>query len=130
GRAVRTVLLCLALLPGSAAARGPAPQLPGDLPEEEVPLADADTAAAPVEIRNLPGPDDPAPADWRTGIWEWDREGLQSTRALTLLELLEEIPGIVALRGGDFGQPQTATAFAAGGGRIRVYLDGVELPPL
>ncbi len=81
-------------------------------------------------LRNLPLQPDPVPAGWATGIWEWDREGLESTRAVTLLELLEEVPGVIPLRGGDFGQPQAATAFAAGAGRIRIFVDGAELPPL
>ncbi|MEX0856226.1 MAG: Plug domain-containing protein [Gemmatimonadota bacterium] len=90
----------------------------------------ADTVSEPFVPRNLLEPASPAPADWRTGVWEWDAEGLQSMRALTLLELLEEVPGIVSLRGGDFGQPSTVTAFGAAGGRVRVFVDGVEVPPL
>ncbi len=93
--------------------------------------AEADTLQSePFVLRNLPLRPDPVPARWATGIWEWDREGLESTRAVTLLELVEEVPGVIPLRGGDFGQPQAATAFAAGAGRIRVFVDGSELPPL
>jgi len=83
-----------------------------------------------VEVRNPPIPAELVPVGWTTGVWEWDREALQSTRSLTLLELMEEIPGVTALRGGDYGQPATVTAFGLGGGRVRVFLDGVELPPL
>ena len=86
--------------------------------------------AEPFVLRNFPLRPDPVPARWATGIWEWDREGLESTRAITLLELLEEVPGVIPLRGGDFGQPQAATAFAAGAGRVRIFVDGSELPPL
>jgi hypothetical protein len=63
-------------------------------------------------------------------VWEWNREDLGSARALTLLELLEEIPGVVPLRGGDYGQPSSASAFAGGAGDIRIFLDDAELPPL
>jgi hypothetical protein len=80
--------------------------------------------------RNLAASPYGAVPGWTTGVWEWDREGLGSTRALTLLELLEDIPGVVPLRGGDFGQPSSASAFAGGAGDIRVFLDGAELPPL
>ncbi len=83
-----------------------------------------------IEVRNPPAHPTPVAADFGTGIWEWDREGLQSTRSLTLVELLEEVPGVIALRGGDHGQPASVTAFGVGAGRVRVFLDGVELPPL
>jgi len=80
--------------------------------------------------RNLAAPPYGVLPGWATGVWEWDREGLGSTRALTLLELLEEIPGVVPLRGGDYGQPSSASAFGGGAGDLRVFLDGAELPPL
>ena len=93
--------------------------------------AEADTLQAETFVlRNFPLRPDPVPVGWATGIWEWDREGLESTRAVTLLQLLEEVPGVIPLRGGDFGQPQAATAFAAGAGRVRIFVDGSELPPL
>ncbi len=80
--------------------------------------------------RNLPARLSPVTASWGAGIWEWDREALLSTQALTVLMLLEEVPGIVPLRGGDHGQPATVTSLGSGPGRIRVYLDGIEMPPL
>ncbi|MEX1259066.1 MAG: TonB-dependent receptor plug domain-containing protein [Gemmatimonadota bacterium] len=116
-----------ALLLATMAARGAAAQEP--VPPAAAP-PDSLAADEVLEVRNLPFAGSLAPAGWSTGIWEWDREGLQSTRALTLLELLEEITGVIALRGGDFGQPSSATAFGVGGGRLRVFLDGIELPPL
>lgn len=70
------------------------------------------------------------PAGWKTGVWSWDRDEILGSRALTLAELLEEIPGTVALRGGDFGMPTTVSAFGAGGGRIRVFRDGIEILPM
>jgi hypothetical protein len=48
-------------------------------------------------------------------------------RDLTLLELLEEIPGVVPIRGGDYGAPEGVSALAFGGGRVRVFWDGVEM---
>ena len=63
-------------------------------------------------------------------VWEWDREDLLSNRALTLTELLLQIPGVIALRGGDYGTPNTAFAFGAVAGRTRVFLDGFELTAL
>jgi hypothetical protein len=72
----------------------------------------------------------PVPAGWRTGVWSWDRDEILGTRALTLAELVSEIPGTVALRGGDYGMPTSVSAFGAGGGRIRVFRDGIEMLPL
>lgn len=63
-------------------------------------------------------------------VWSWDRDALLSTRALTLAELVALIPGVITLRGGDYGTPVTVMAFGAGGGRIRVFWDGFEWLPL
>jgi hypothetical protein len=142
--------------PGPAEGRQIPAEAPGDVPEElpqpveaESPLPDTihfpepgdpapetlreDPEAEdedPIVVRNLPLHPEPVTPGWTTGIWEWDREGLQATRALTLLELLEEVPGVVGLRGGDYGQPASVTASGLGAGRVRVFLDGIELPPL
>jgi hypothetical protein len=67
---------------------------------------------------------------WYTAIWEFDREEILGSRAITLSELLDEIPGMVSLRGGDYGAPVSVSAFGAGGGRIRIIKDGIELLPL
>ena len=72
----------------------------------------------------------PLPEGWYTGVWEWSREEILASKAITLTELLEEIPGTVPLRGGDFGTPVSVSVFGAGGGRIRVFRDGIELLPL
>ncbi len=78
----------------------------------------------------LPDLAKPLPEGWYTGVWEWSREEILASKAITLTELLEEIPGTVPLRGGDFGTPVSVSAFGAGGGRIRVFRDGIELLPL
>ncbi|TFH55402.1 MAG: hypothetical protein E4G90_11770, partial [Gemmatimonadales bacterium] len=70
------------------------------------------------------------PAGWFTGVWEWDRAEILSSRAITLAELLEEIPGVVPLRGGDYGTPVSVSSSGAGGGRVRVFRDGIEILPL
>ena len=93
--------------------------------------AGADTLSAtgtrPPVMPTLP---DPAPAGSLTGIWEWDRAALMGARALTLWELLADIPGLVAVRSGDYGA--AATVFPAGhaGGGLRLYYDGAEHLPL
>ena len=64
------------------------------------------------------------------GVWSWDRDALGSSRAVSLAELVALIPGVIALKGGDYGTPVTAMAFGVGGGRVRVVWDGFELVPL
>ena len=63
-------------------------------------------------------------------VWSWDRGDLLSTRAVTLAELVALIPGVISLRGGDYGTPVTVMSFGAGGGRVRVLWDGFEWVPL
>ena len=72
----------------------------------------------------------PLPVGWHTGLWEWDREEILASKAITLAELLEEIPGTVPLRGGDYGMPVAVSVFGAGGGRLKVFRDGIEVVPL
>ena len=67
---------------------------------------------------------------WEVGVWRWDRSALGSNRALTLSELVSQVPGVLPLRGGDYGTPLAAIAFGAAGGRVRVFLDGFEWVPL
>lgn len=98
--------------------------LPGEESEEEAVDPEA------VTPRNLPALSRPVPPDWRTGVWEWDREALQSSRALTLGELLEQVPGIIPVRGGDMGHPMAVVAVGAGPGRVRIFADGAELAPM
>ena len=71
-----------------------------------------------------------APTGFATAVWEWDRPELMATHAQTLLELLETVPGVVPLRGGDYGTPEIFSAFGLGGGGVRVYRDGLEVLPL
>ena len=111
---------------------GPDPAVPDTLEvtADTVSVSPDSLAAEEFVPRNLTSRPMLGGAVWGTGIWEWDREALRGSRALTVLELLEEITGVIPLRGGDHGQPATATAFGDGAGRIRVYFDGVEMPPL
>ena len=75
-------------------------------------------------ISSGPGP------SYGLGVWSWDRDALLSTRAVTLAELVALIPGVIALKGGDYGTPVTVMSFGAGGGRVRVMWDGFEWVPL
>ena len=103
---------------------------PDDTLEGEEPQADTINPQDTLPAVQPPALRPPVPAGWETGIWEWDREGILASRAVSLVELLGEIPGMVLLRGGDYGMPATVSAFGAGGGRIRVFRDGIELLPL
>jgi hypothetical protein len=95
-------------------------------PDSTTVLADSVRVAPPIlpRIPSGPGP------SIGLGVWSWDRQALMSTRAVTLAELVSLIPGVIALKGGDYGTPVTATSFGAGGGRVRVMWDGFEWVPL
>ncbi len=75
-------------------------------------------------ISSGPGP------SYGLAVWLWDRGALLSTRAVTLAELVALIPGVIALKGGDYGTPVTVMSFGVGGGRVRVLWDGFEWIPL
>ena len=89
-----------------------------------------DAEADSLEVTLFPEFPDRSAVGWATGLWEWDRDALTANRAVSLAQLIDQIPGTTALRGGDFGAPNIVTAFGAAGGRIRVFLDGFELLPL
>lgn len=85
-----------------------------------------DTTPPAPPPRLPPWPAAPAPG-WYRGVWEWDRDGLLRSGAFTLIELLEQVPGLTALRSGLFGQPEILSTPGAGPGRIEVRLDGFVL---
>ena len=137
------ILACL--LPGRSAAQEPPDSVP---PPDTVSAADslapardslapppdsllaADSLADSLVVVLFPELPDPSHSGWATGVWEWGREALLGNPALSLAQLLDQIPGTIALRGGDFGTPNIVTAFGGGGGRVRLYIDGFELTPL
>lgn len=114
----------------------PPDSIPGDTVPAVEPLPDfvqeGDTLAAAdsLEVEVLPAAPPHPPAGWETGVWEWDREDLLATRATTLAELIQQIPGVIGLRGGDFGTPRAVSAYGAGGGGLRVFRDGIEVLPM
>jgi hypothetical protein len=138
-RRVRGALLSLALLviPGSALAQDPPrPQrdtlpVPRDtLAPDTLPDIDQqpDTALVPaVVFPAMPL----APRISAAGTrWVWDRETLLRSAHVSLIDLLERVPGITSFRAGTFVQPEVASAFGGTAGRIRVVLDGYVLDPL
>lgn len=61
--------------------------------------------------------------------YEWDRTQLFATGALTLVDLLDRIPGATTFRSGWLATPQTVT-YNNGFDRVRVFYDGVEIDNL
>jgi hypothetical protein len=104
----------------------PAEQVePDTLPADS--LQKADSAVAVPVFPRFP---DRKPIGWAYGRWEWDRDALLRFHGLSLLELVERVPGLVVTRTGDFGVPAGVSAFGMGGARVRVFMDGYEIDPL
>lgn len=103
---------------------------PQEDPEAQRAPADSIAPQDTLPALRLPSLTHPLPSGWGTGVWSWDREAVLASRANTLAELVGLVPGMVMLRGGDYGMPESVTAFGAGGDRIRVFRDGLEVLPL
>ncbi|MGH7556042.1 MAG: hypothetical protein ACREMQ_23815 [Longimicrobiales bacterium] len=90
-------------------------------------VAEPDSALPPPQFVQLSG-------QWTArrsaGTWYWNRLDLAASGAVTLLELLNNVPGIVTLRTGMFLQPEVASAFGGTAPRLEVELDGYVLDPL
>jgi TonB-dependent receptor-like protein len=61
--------------------------------------------------------------------YDWNRAQLFATGALTLVDLLDRIPGITTFRSGWLSTPQTAT-YAGDFRRVRIFYDGIEIDNL
>jgi hypothetical protein len=68
-------------------------------------------------------------AGWDVARWEWGPAELARLPGMTLLEFVERLPGMAVFRAGGFGRPTGITAMGAGGGRLRLFIDGFELDP-
>lgn len=83
----------------------------------------ADTIKAPIARAELP-------VDMGIGRrLHWNRDSLFATGALTLADLLEQIPGMATLRGGWIALPQVG-AYLGDVRRVRLFFDGFEYLPL
>jgi hypothetical protein len=78
----------------------------------------------------LPAMDPMGPASFARGVWEWDRSALRRLPALSLLGLLERLPGVVPVRVDIVNQPEGAAVFGATAAGIRYVVDGFEIDPL
>ena len=79
-----------------------------------------DTLKAPFIAAEPPVLADP------NGSFVWDRRDVFSTGALTVQDLLDRVPGVTGLRVGWISQPMI-TSYLGDPGRVRVFLDGLEL---
>ncbi len=61
--------------------------------------------------------------------YEWNRAQLFATGALTVIDVLDRIPGVTTFRSGWLATPQTAT-YAGDFRRVRVFYDGIEIDDL
>lgn len=136
-------LAAAALVPAAASAQDtiPAPRpdsaqiaIPGEavrgdtIPDEAKP--DSVPADSTLPAPNFPEYPKPRQDGFGAASWVFGREALSRFHGLTLLDLLDRIPGLVITREGGEGRPAGIAAFASGGGRFRVFLDGWELRPL
>jgi hypothetical protein len=117
-------------------------------PPADTVAAARDTVGAVRPDTIPPAPGDTVPADtlkpvvvvapfrageaprWSAGVWEWDRDALLRSSALSLNELLAQIPGVTPVRSGFLGQPEAAARPGGTGGFTEIYLDGFALDPL
>ncbi|MCE9601478.1 MAG: hypothetical protein K8S21_04590 [Gemmatimonadetes bacterium] len=83
-----------------------------------------DTVKAPLAVAERP-----ASPEIRGRRTVWDRTALFASGALTLPELLAQVPGATVFNAGFIAAP-TATSWYGDPGRVRVFLDGVELDGL
>jgi hypothetical protein len=62
------------------------------------------------------------------GRYYWTRDELFTGGGLTVLELLERIPGVTGFRSGWIASPAHVT-WLGGAGKVRVFYDGIEMEP-
>lgn len=98
------------------------------IPDEAKP--DSVPADSTLPAPNFPEYPKPRQNGFGAASWVFGPAELGRFHGLTLLDLLDRIPGLVITREGGVGRPAGVSAFASGGGRLRVFLDGWELRPL
>lgn len=81
-------------------------------------------------FRTLPALTTGAPSLREAGVTAWDQDAILRSPALTLLELLAQEGDLLPLRYGDYGAPEAIVGAGVAGGRIRLFVDGVETLPL
>ena len=114
------------LLAAPLGAQEPADTVPSRVPLPAAPKDSVrpDTVKSPLAVAPRPG--SPEIAGRRT---VWDRDAIFASGSLTLPELLAQIPGVTVYNAGFIAAP-TATSWYGEPGRVRVFLDGVEMDAL
>lgn len=108
----------------------PADTLPASavpLPARDTVPADSvvrDTVKAPIAVAERPGS-----PELRGRQYVWDRDAIFMSGALTLPELIAQIPGATVVNAGFIMAPAVASWYGQPG-RVRVFLDGIELDHL
>ncbi len=130
------LVLCLCSVPGLRGQEPdrPVPETPPDTLVGELEgeltgtLADSSNAEPFQQIAEELRP----PAEgWSWATYEWDRDTILRSNAMTLQDLLSElVPGFTALRTTWFGGPHYAIQGALGPGFLTVSMDGRELTTL
>jgi hypothetical protein len=83
-----------------------------------------DTLKAPITVAERPGS-----PELRGRRYVWDRDAMFMSGALTLPELIAQIPGATVMNAGFVMAPAVASWYGQPG-RVRVFLDGVEMDHL
>ncbi|MBB4638740.1 TonB-dependent receptor plug domain-containing protein [Longimicrobium terrae] len=94
------------------------------------PAADSVPADSTLPAPVFPLLPEPRETGFGPGVWVFGPVELARFHGLSMLDLLDRIPGIVVTREGSPGRPAGVAAFGGGGGRLRVFLDGWEMPGL
>lgn len=133
---VGAALLLLLTIPAGAPAQEP---VPPDSVAADTLAAAADTLAAdsipPDTLPPLPDQlitlvDSAAASDWAAGVWQWDRDALLRGGALTVSDLLERIPGAIAIRSGFLLQEEAISVLGGTVTPVRLFIDGFAIDPL
>ncbi len=105
---------------------------PSQVPIPEKPKTDSGPDSARVKPDTIKPPIGrfADPALYEIGPqYEWNRAQLFATGSLTVVDLLDRIPGVTTFRSGWLATPQTAT-YNADFQRVRVFYDGIEIDDL
>ena len=130
------LVLCLCLAPG----------LRGQEPDRPAPEASPDTLVGELEgeltgtmadstqeeaFQQIAEELRPPAEGWSWSTFEWDRDAILRSNAMTLEDLLSElVPGFTTLRATWFGGPHYALQGALGPGFLTISMDGRELTTL
>lgn len=91
-------------------------------------LVEQDTLLPPPVMVAFPGPD--SSAGLVDGRWVWDQKALLDEGAISVIDLLNRVPGVTTFRSGVLLQQESATALGGGADRLVVEWDGFVLDPL